>query len=216
VNPHVRWRRSAASGLLLVVVGLTVVTVHAVSRGEQEMELSDVAFRRADLELALAHARRAAVLYAPGAPHVDAAYARLVAIAVGSEATGRAQTAERAWRAVRGAILETQHFWIPRADLLERANRRLAALESASERADSIGEHASDPEPIAALQVNPAPRLEWTAILISGLLLWCVGLAGIAIRGVGPDGAWRLRGARWAVLMLALGVACWTLAVVQA
>jgi hypothetical protein len=93
VKPRVGWRKPAALGLLLVVMALTVITVHAISRGEREMTLSDAAFRHADLELALAHARRAAVLYAPGAPHVDAAFARLVAIAVGSEATGRPESA---------------------------------------------------------------------------------------------------------------------------
>jgi hypothetical protein len=216
VNPRVGWRRPAALGLLLVVTALTVVTVHATSRGELEMTRSDTAFRHADLELALAHARRAAALYAPGAPHVDAAYARLVAIAVGSEATGRPETAQRGWRAVRGAILETQHLWIPRGDLLERANRRLAALEAAAVGSASNGERVLAREPIVALQANTAPRLAWTAILVSGLLLWCAGLAGIAARGVGPDGAWRLRDARWAALVLALGVACWTLAVLQA
>ncbi|MBN1610663.1 MAG: hypothetical protein JW940_28800 [Polyangiaceae bacterium] len=202
-------------GSLIAVIALAVVTMHAVSRGEREMTLSDAAFRRADLELALAHARRAAVLYAPGALHVDAAYKRLVAIAVGSEATGRPQTAVRAWRAVRGAILETQHLWIPRRDLLQRSNHRLAALEAVEARVSAEGPVA-DLELAAALQANPAPRLGWTAILISGLLLWCAGIAGIAMRGVGPDGAWRLREARWAVLVLVLGVACWTLAVLQA
>ena len=216
MKPRVGWRKPAALGLLLVVMALTVITVHAISRGEREMTLSDAAFRHADLELALAHARRAAVLYAPGAPHVDAAFARLVAIAVGSEATGRPETAARGWRAVRGAILETQHLWIPRADLFRRANSRLAALSLAAARRTSNGERALAPEPIVALQVNPAPRLGWTAILVAGLLLWCIGLGGIAMRGVGPDGAWRLRDARWAMLMVVLGVACWTLAVLQA
>jgi hypothetical protein len=216
VNPRVGWRRLAALGLLLPVIVLAVITVHASSRGEREMVLSDAAFRRADLELAVAHARRAAILYAPGAPHVEAAYARLVAIAVGSEATGRPQTAERAWRAVRGAILETQHLWIPRRDLLERANHRLAALERSALGHDSDAQRVSDPEPIAALEANPATRLGWSGILVSGLLLWCAGLAGLALRGVGADGAWRLGQARWALLMLALGVACWTLAVLQA
>jgi hypothetical protein len=216
VNPRVSWRRPTALGLLLLVTALTLITVHAVRRGEREMTLSDEAFGRADLELALAHARRAAVLYAPGAPHLDRAYARLVAIAVGSEATGRPATAERGWRAVRGAILESQHLWIPRKDLLERANGRLAALALASAGNASNRERVSDPEPIVALELNPAPRLGWTALLVAGLLLWCVGLAGVAVRGVQSDGAWQLRNARWAVLMLCLGVACWTLAVLQA
>ena len=216
MNPRVGWHRLAAVGSLLPVIVLAVITVHALSLGEREMTLSDAAFRRADLELAVAHARRAAILYAPGAPHVEAAYARLVAIAVGSEATGRPETAERAWRAVRGAILETQHLWIPRRELLQRANYRLAALEQGARGHDSEGPRVSDPEPFAALEANPATRLGWSGILVFGLLLWSGGLAGLALRGVGADGAWRLGQARWALLMLALGVACWTLAVFQA
>lgn len=210
------WQRSAALVLVLAVGALTVITLHAVASGEREMALSDAAFRRADLQAALVHARRAAVLYAPGAPHTEAAYARLVAIAVGSEATGRPEMAERGWRAVRGAILETQHVWVPRHSLLLRANRRLAVLQTPAGTPDSEPRRAQGSEPVAELSQNPAPRLGWTLILVSGLSLWSAGLAVFATRGIGPDGTVRLRQARWGLLAFAVGVACWTLAVLQA
>lgn len=125
-----RWLRGIALGLMLAVLALAVVTARAVSNGEAELKKSDVAFDQGRLTAALEHARRAAVDYAPGAPHVARAYARMIAIAVGAEARGKHQLALAAWRAVRGAALETRHLWIPRRRELERANRSLARLEA--------------------------------------------------------------------------------------
>lgn len=131
MNRRARWLRGVALGLMLAVLALAAVTARAVGDGEAELKKSDVAFNHGRLNAALEHARRAAVDYAPGAPHVARAYARMIAIAVGAEAEGKPELALVAWRAVRGAALETRHLWIPHRRELERANLSLARLEAA-------------------------------------------------------------------------------------
>ncbi len=55
---------------------MAAVTARAVNDGEGQMRRSDAAFNRGDLLESMLHARGAAVMYAPGAPHVARAYAR--------------------------------------------------------------------------------------------------------------------------------------------
>jgi hypothetical protein len=130
MNRRARWLRGIALSLMLAVLACAAITARAVGDGEAELRRSDAAFNRGELTAALEHARRAAIDYAPGAPHVARAYARLIAIAVGAEAQGKPHLALAAWRAVRGAELETRHLWIPHRRELERANRSLARLEA--------------------------------------------------------------------------------------
>lgn len=131
MSRRAKWLRGIALSWMLAVLALGALTARAVSDGEAQMTKSDRAFNQGDLGAALEHARRAAVAYAPGAPHVAAAYARLMAIAVGAEAQGNRALTLRAWRDVRGAALETRHVWTPHRHELERANRNLARLEAA-------------------------------------------------------------------------------------
>ena len=82
------WLRRLAAGLLLAVVTLAAVTGRAVKDGEQAMAESERAFDEGRLRDAILHARRAAVSYAPGAPHVAASYRRMRSVAIGAEAAG--------------------------------------------------------------------------------------------------------------------------------
>src|SRR5687767_13418226 len=120
----------AALGLLLAVMALAVLTARAVIEGRDQLRESDRAFNAGDLRAATVHARRAAVLYAPGAPHVAEAYARLGAIAFGSEAANNPEMAILAYSAMRGAALETRHLWVPYEAELQRANLGLARIEA--------------------------------------------------------------------------------------
>lgn len=164
------------------------------------------------------HARRAAVLYAPGAPHVADAYARLVAIAVGSESAGNVEMAELAWRAVRGAALETRHLWVPHRSELERANQSLARLEARSVASLTPQANVED---IAArakreLERDVEPRTPWVVVLVLGFVLATTGLAFTAVRGVRPDGRLETRAARLGLLLTLVGAICWALAAFRA
>src|SRR5690242_19018897 len=124
------WLRRAALGLLLAVLLLATLTGRMVIEGEAALRTSDAAFDRDDLAEAMLHARRVAILYAPGAPHVAAAFARLRAIALGAEALGDINMARRAWGAVRGAALETRHLTVPHQAELDLVNQNLARLRA--------------------------------------------------------------------------------------
>ncbi len=206
-----------ALGLLLVVVTVAIVTLRAVVDGEAYMSKSDEAFNRGDLPSATLFARSAAVMYAPGAPHVDRAYSRLIAIATGAEAAGQRRSAQAAWQAVRGSALETRHLWIPHAAELSRANDNLARLQQ-------LGEQPVDaPDPKAALErakselaQDDAPNARWLVVLVLGFVGASVGLTLVGVRGVDKDGGIALRRAKLGIFLAMLGAACWTLAVLRA
>jgi hypothetical protein len=211
------WLRRSAGALLLIVAAFGVVTARAVVEGERAMRRSDAAFDRGELREAIVEARRAAILYAPGAPHVAAAYTRLEAIATGAESAGQRRTAAQAWRAVRAAALETRHVRVVYASELERANRHLARLEAdALVRSEDAEPEAAFGSARVALERDDAPRARWILALLAGFLLSAAGLVLAVWRGLDAQG--RLTPARgWpGLLVLLAGVVCWTVAVYRA
>lgn len=209
--------RSVAIGLMLTVLALAAVTARAVSEGERQMRQSDQAFNRADLPTALLHARAAAVMYAPGAPHVRRGYERMIAIAVGAEAAGHRRVAESAWRGVRGAALETRHLWVVHRSELSRADENLARLGQLAD--DPQG--ASDPKLALAkakseLQRDDAPATSFIVVLVVGFLLALAGLATLGFSGVTPAGRIVLGRAKLGLVLSLLGTAMWTWAVWRA
>jgi hypothetical protein len=205
------WLRRVAFALLLLVITLAALTARMVKEGEAALSKSDAAFDRGDLRDAVLYARRAAVLYAPGAPHVPAAYARLTAVAVGAEAAGDADVARLAWGAMRGAALETRHVSTPHAADLERANVALARLE-----APPNSPPAARSDALARLARDDAPRAPWVVVLGAGFALFCAGIVVAITRGVDPAGRVSAKGAWVAALLSLAGLVCWTLAVYSA
>jgi hypothetical protein len=194
--------RGAALVLTLSVFVLGALTVHTVLEGQEEMEQSTAAFNRGELGDAIQHARRAAGYYAPGAPHVNAAYARLRAIAFGSEAQGDVQSARLAWEAMRSAALETRHALISRGVELEEADRQLARLSRGQ-----LAERAGARE-LPRAGTSPG----WSALLALGFLLAVGGFAVIGLSGVDRQGRIRPRHTVLGVLVSLVGAGCWTLA----
>jgi hypothetical protein len=211
------WFSRAAGALALVIAALAVVTVRTVIEGERAMQRSDEAFDRGELRDAIAEARRAAVLYAPGAPHVGAAYERLQAIATGAEAAGQRRIAQQAWQAIRGAALETRHVRIPHAAELERANRQLARLEAeALARRDGADPAESAVAARRMLDRDDAPRARWIGALLAGFALALAGFGLAVFRGVDREGRLALARMLPGLLLALLGVVCWTVAVYRA
>jgi hypothetical protein len=209
--------RAVATGLLLAVVTLALVTLRAVVDGEDYLRKSDEAFNKGDLPSATSYARSAAIMYAPGAPHVDRAYARLIAIALGAEAAGQKRAAQLAWQAVRSSALETRHVFTPHAADLQRANDNLARLEQSVDRSPEA------PDPRIALEQarqelarDDAPSARWLAVLILGFAAAAVGLALVGLRGIGKDGALTLGRAKIGIVLAVIGAAFWTVAVLRA
>ncbi|MBN2197116.1 MAG: hypothetical protein JW751_30200 [Polyangiaceae bacterium] len=219
-----RWLRRLALGLVLAVLGSAVVTIRVIADGERALAASERAFDAGDVEAATLHARTAAIQYVPGAPHVRAAYERMIAIATGAEAAGDRASALAAWRAVRSAGLETRHLWLPHPEETARANENLARLQALTVEAAPAGSDSLPAERMARLRSEAAARLErdalprtpWLIVLGLGFVFALSGLGGFVARGLTPDGTLEWTFARWALLLFAIGAACWTMAAVGA
>lgn len=200
-----------ALGGAAAVLGL--VTARNVYAGESALADAELAFDRGELQESIAAARRAASFAVPGAPHVDRAYRRLVVIAQGAEALGRRELARSAWQAVRGAALSTDSPWSPARPELGRANQSLARLAASGQGLDN----ATDERELARRLAEPAGASQGgLALLASGLVLATLGLALAAARGFTPA-AGAVKRELWIGLVLsAIGVACWTIAVYRA
>ena len=188
MKPMLHWFRRVALSLLVAALGLGLVTARAVEQGEALVQESDRAFDQGKVQEAAHHARRAAVHYAPGAPHLRAAYERLRAVAAGAEAAGDRDTARFAWNAIRSAVLETRHVSVPFPEELAAANRALARLEvrddvplSRRERLMQIKVAERD------LAEAAGTRAGWVLLLGLGFVATVAGLAGCASMG----GGWR-------------------------
>lgn len=202
------WLRRAALGLLLFVLLFAGLTARVLVEGESELGKSDAAFSKGELRDAILYARRAATLYAPGAPHVRAAYARLSAVAIGAEASGQVDIAEQAWGAMRGAALESRHLWVPHASELALASASLARLQA--------GKTGDRNRAVRLLAREDSPRAPWIAVLAVGFGLFLAGLGLAVHRAVGADGRVDARMLVISVAVALVGAACWTLAVVRA
>jgi hypothetical protein len=199
----------------VVLIG-AALTVRVLLDGAAELAASNAAFDRGELVPSLDHARRSATLYAPGAPHVTRAYERLMAIAIGAEASGQPKIAFLAWQAVRSAALESRHVWLPRQSELDRANQNLARLEALARDANDTDRSKTQAQALSRLDADDAPAPGWIAVLGLGFLLALVGLALSASRGLEPSGKMSFGRARLGLLLLAIGAACWTLAAYKA
>ncbi|MEP7052628.1 MAG: hypothetical protein ABJB12_19830 [Pseudomonadota bacterium] len=209
-------QRLALAAFVVVLIG-AALSARVILEGESELSASNAAFDRGELESSLDHARRSATLYAPGAAHVTHAYERLTAIALGAESAGQPKIAFLAWQAVRGAALESRHLWLPRKRELDRANQNLARLEALSRNVGEVDRPKSQTQALARLTADDdGPDPGWITVLASGFLLALTGLALAAFHGLEPNGKVRLARARWGLLLLVIGAACWTLAAYRA
>ena len=211
-----RWLRRCALLMFLVVLCAAVFSARVIKDGQAELAASDAAFDRGDLRASLDHARRSATLYAPGAPHVDRAYERLTALALGSEAAGQPKLAFLAWAAVRSAALESRHLWLPSERELTRANQNLARLEALARDTEDSQRGQTQARALSRLSRDDSPAPAWIAVLGLGFLLALGGLAVFAFRGLDRTGKVSFPRARLGLMMFAFGAACWTLAAYKA
>jgi hypothetical protein len=206
------WVRRLSYGFLVLVVALIAMTLRAVREGESAMQASDAAFHRGDLGNATLEARRAALAYAPGAPHTRRAMARLRAIAIGSEGGGDPESARLAWGAIRAAALGARHVTTPYGTELEEANRALARSMVPAGLDDVEARSRAEAVARSALAAAPGPSV-WAAVpLLLGAALSGLGLLLVATRGIARDGRVLTRGLVAGLLILSLGAACWTFA----
>lgn len=199
-----RWQHRLSLTVAMALVVFAFATLRTLSRGQDQMRASDVAFNAGQLEQSVRHARRAAISYVPGAGHVEAAYGRLEAIARGAERERQRPLALSAWRAMRAAAFESRHLWLARASELRSASRNLERLMVAS------------PSAPAAEPGRRGSSGLWVLLLGLGFAAAATGVVlGVSL-GVTPRGHIVASRLTWPGLLLVVGIACFGLAVVRA
>lgn len=211
------WARRVTLVGAFLVVALALMTARTVLSGEQALRAAEEAFDRGDLRECVRLSRRAASLSVPGAPHVGAAFHRLVVVARGAEAAGQPELARLAWQAVRGAALDGRGALGQGRSELDQANFALARLEAA-ESASRFGVDAARLERDLArsLERPAAPGVLWLGVLGAGFFLSATGLGWAGLRGTTQEGGLSLREVALGLSVAVIGAACWTLAVYQA
>lgn len=208
------FRGLALGGLLLAAATLRVVT-----SGEREIAASTDSLRAGDAHAATEHARRAAGWYAPGAPHVRVAYERLIALATTAEGLGDREASLYAWRAVRTASIETRWLFTPHEADLDRANLAIARLEAAAPRPPGTRTEppaAVEREQLEALSRDEAPRTPWVLALVLAAVAWIGGSIVVVRRGITVGGQISWSRATPGLVVTAVGVAIWLLAIWRA
>jgi hypothetical protein len=147
------------------------------------------------------------------------AYERLVKLATVAEGLGELNTALYAWRAVRTASLETRWLLTPHAEDLARADQAIARLAATAPRPP--GTRTEPPSTIAreqleALLRDEAPHVGWVAALVVAAAAWMAGAIAVVRRGVTASGRVVWGRAAPGVVVTALGVALWLLAIWRA
>ncbi len=208
------FRGLAIAGLLLAAATLRVVT-----SGEREIAASTDGLRAGDAHAATEHARRAAGWYAPGAPHVRVAYERLIALATTAEGLGDREASLYAWRSVRTAAIETRWIITPHEADLERANLAIARLEAAAPRPPGTRNEppaSVEREQLEALSRDEAPRTPWVIALVLAAVAWIGGAIVVVRRGITAGGQIAWARATPGLVVTAVGVAIWLLAIWRA
>jgi hypothetical protein len=175
-------RAVAITAIALAVVG--VIGLRAVLAGRRALADGDDWMLRGKPAEAICSYEAAARWYVPLAPHVDAAYAKLRALAA------KPDQALLAWRAIRSAARATRSLWQPHAADLADADAQIAKLEAgATPEAWFAGRLAEDPR----------PSIPMAALAGLGILLWLAGAAVVVFR-------------RWSMptgAVIVLGVVLW-------
>lgn len=203
----VRSPRRALVILAVVVVGLGVATARVVLTGRAALAAGDTAAAEGRTPDAIAAWEAAARGYAPLAPHVDAAYARLRGLAAAQH-----RHALPAWRAVRSAALATRHLWTPHAADLAAANQAIAELASRDpEGAAAGGPDAATRQAFHAerLARDPRPSTGVIALMLAAVSALLGGIALVLTRGFDAAGQLVRRRAGAGAALAVGGIGLW-------
>jgi hypothetical protein len=200
--------RRAWLGIAAVAVAiLGALALRVVLEGRAALADGDEAMQQKRTPDAIDAWERAARWYLPGAPHVGAAYDRLVRLARSDP-----RHALAAWRAVRSASLATRGLWTPHADDLAEADAAIAALSAEDPEgarpsgADAATRLAFHRERLAG---SSGPSRGAVVLAVGGIVCWLAGIAWLVVRAVDRQGRLVRRGAISGAAMALLGVLAW-------
>ena len=193
--------------LAVVIVGLGVATARVVLTGRASLAAGDTAAAAGRTSAAIGAWEAAARSYAPLAPHVDDAYARLRALAAAQH-----RHALPAWRAIRSAALATRHLWNPHATELVAANQAIAELASR----DPEGAAAGGPDAVTRqafhaqrLARDPRPGTGVIVLVLAGLAALAAGITLLVTRGFNAAGQLVRRRAGTGAALAVGGIGLW-------
>jgi hypothetical protein len=202
--------RTGLRVLAAVVSLLALVSLRVVLAGEAAIARGTEALEAADVGRAIAESEAAASWYAPGAPHVRVAYARLSAIADEAERRRQRTVALSAHRAVIAASEQTRWLVAPHAGDAQRSREAVARIEATGPRSDS---QASEPaqtieaEQLRSMARELGPRRGFALLFVASFVCVLAGVALLLWRALDETG--RVDGARSRVpvALAALGLA---------
>ncbi len=190
-----RWIRIASRALAGFGVVLAVLAVRVTSAAHTELRRGERLSSQGNKDAAILAFRRAARLYVPGNPYCSDAFDRLESIAREAERAGEQERALAAHRAIRGAVLSTRSFYVPHADRLERADRRIAELSATSPRERRAH--------LARLRAPIRPHTGWILLLLIGWIAWTLGAFAFAQRAIDEEDRLIPRSARiWGTVVV--------------
>lgn len=198
----------------VIAVLVTILTVRVLVDGGTELTRAEAYRNAGEFESALTHYRRAARLYVPASPHVEEALAAIEQMAEEEERAGSVERALFAWRQIRAAILPSVSFYVPHAERLARADRRIADLTAELPPPPIDAGRSREEVRLAHLELlsrAEGPSAFFAFVAVFGWLTW-VGSAFAFFRH-GIDEEDRLRkpiARRWAGA-IGLGFALFTL-----
>jgi hypothetical protein len=196
-----------------------MLCARVLMEGERELRICDSRLAADDYQVAIVHARRSASWYLPGAPHVPAAYGRLIKIAQNAEGRGDVATSVLAWRAIRTAAISSRFLFIPHQQELELANASIARLSA--RRTPTLGAPAAVDVDIEraqreALARIDRPRVPWIVVMCGSMASMAVGLFALATRAVSKAGAIVWNRARVPLFIFSIGALLWAIALWRA
>jgi hypothetical protein len=214
-------RRAAIVVAAFVLAGLGAIALRVVMEGRAALADGDDWMLRGKPAEAIRSYETAARWYLPLAPHVDAAYARLRALAGDPGHAAGARTGWRtadddatallAWRAIRGAARATRTLWTPHAGDLADAEAAIAHASARTPGAGDAGPTTRDREAwyLAHLATTGRPRIAAAALAALGIVAWVAGALGLARRGIDEAGHLIRRPALVSAAAIVLGLAGW-------
>jgi hypothetical protein len=182
-------KKLIAIGVLGLLVFGAVISLRVVLGGRSALGDGDDWMLRGKPEQAIRSYEAAARWYLPLAPHVNAAYAKLRALADDSP------TGLLAWRAIRTAARATRTLWQPHAADLAAADAHIAYLEARDGSTSAISQREAWQS--AMLSEDVRANVFATILAGSGILVVVVG------------GVLLVRRNRFAAAIVAAGTVCW-------
>jgi hypothetical protein len=199
-----------AAGIALVV---SAPIVRVVVEGRGEERASETALSVGDAVGATVHARRAAMAYAPFAPHVARAYHRLRTIALDAETHGNPEAALFAWRAVRSASIGSSYVVPTAARERREADGAIARLQVMTRAASLPAHRANAPDLVRRyaddLDADNVPDRGRVAVLLGGLVALIGGGIWWVKDALSADGRVDVSRAKGAAALVVLGGIGW-------